>query len=374
MNAPAVKLRRDRSPPTVRIGLPLIGGELVRAARARNLPVLFSANAFAQRFPKGHDREGEFRRFRLPDLAQLSGLDAALDSAGFVAAVRYGEYQWEVADYLDLVASFPWRWWAAMDYCNEPQVAADKPLRLLRMAATVARYEACAGEARRRGLPAPMPVLQGWTAAEYVQSFEWLALEPCPPLLGVGSVCRRQVNGPDGVLEIVESLDRILPATTQLHLFGVKSNALSVLAHHPRIASTDSMAWDFAARRERPTLRTSSFRIECMDRWVQHQQTRISSRVLPQQQPFAFLFDEPVRDGFEAVALEALALQHADLILSLDMDYLDAVWSAKRDAATAIAIVRERGSSAAALCALDELIAGLGERIEQSLAVLPRFT
>lgn len=374
MNTPALSVRRAGSPPTVRIGLPLTGGELVRSARARNLPVLFSANAFAQRFPKGHDRAGAFRRFRLPDLAQFDGLDAALDSAGFVAAVRYGEYQWDVADYLDLVASFPWRWWAAMDYCCEPQVAADRPLRLLRMAATVARYEACAGQARRRGLQAPMPVLQGWTAAEYVQSFEWLTLEPCPALLGVGSVCRRHVNGPDGVLEIIDALDRILPAATQLHLFGVKSNALSVLAHHPRIASTDSMAWDFAARRERPTSRTSSFRIACMDRWVQRQQTRISSSAVPRQRTFAFLFDQPVRDGFEALVLEALALQHADLILSLDLEYLDAVWSAKRDAATAIAIVRQRGQSAASLHALDELIAGLGERIEELLADSRRRT
>ncbi len=46
MSAPAESVRHWASP-TVRIGLPLTGGDLVRAARARNLPVLFSANAFA---------------------------------------------------------------------------------------------------------------------------------------------------------------------------------------------------------------------------------------------------------------------------------------------------------------------------------------
>lgn len=109
-----------------------------------------------------------------------------------------------------------------------------------------------------------------------------------------------------------------------------------------------------------------------MDRWVHHQQVRLSSGAVPSQRPLAFLFDEPVGNDFEALVLEALALQHADLMLSLDMEYLDAVWSAKRDAATAIAIVRQRGHSSAALCALDELIAGLGERIEQMLAVSAR--
>lgn len=357
-------LAQKRVPFTLRVGLPLSGGALVRAARTRGLPVLFSANAFAQRYPRGHEREREFRRFRLPDPEQFKGIDAALDSAGFVAAVRYGEYQWEVEDYLDLVASFPWTWWAAMDYCCEPQLAADRPLRLLRMAATVARYEACASAARRRGLSAPMPVLQGWTVPEYLLSLDWLALEPTPAMLGVGSVCRRNVRGPDGVLEIIDALDRVLPSSTQLHLFGVKSEALSVLAGHPRIASTDSMAWDFAARRQRPTTRSSAFRIECLDRWVQRQQVRVSRGGEPLQRPLALLFDEPVHSDFEALVLEALALQHADLILSRDMEYLDAVWSAKRDAATAIAIVRQRGCSDSALCALDELIAGLADRIE----------
>lgn len=261
-----------------------------------------------------------------------------------------------------------------MDYCCEPQLAADRPLRLLRMAATVARYEACAGAARRRGLSAPMPVLQGWTVAEYLQSLEWLALDPMPVLLGVGSVCRRHVRGLDGVLEIVEVLDGVLPSNTQLHLFGVKSDALSMLAGHPRIASTDSMAWDFAARRQRPTSRNSAFRIECLDRWVQHQQVRVSRGGAPLQRPLAFLFDEPVRSDFEALVLEALALQHADLILSRDLEYLDAVWSAKRDAATAIAIVRQRGRSGRALRALDELIAGLADRIEQLSASQERAT
>jgi hypothetical protein len=362
-------LAQELAPFTLRIGLPLSGGELVRAARARGLPVLFSANAFAQRYALGHSREGEFRGFRLPDPDQFKDLDAALDSAGFVAAVRYGEYLWDVEDYLDLVGAFAWRWWASMDYCCEPQIAADRPLRILRMAATVARYEMCVGAAHRRGLPAPMPVLQGWTVSEYLQSLEWFAFETPPALLGVGSVCRRRVHGCDGILEIVAALDRALPGGTRLHLFGVKSEALTVLAGHPRIASTDSMAWDFAARRERHTTRSIAFRIDCLDRWVARQHSRLSQGTAHLQG--SFLFDAPIQSTFEALVLEALALQHADLILSRDLEYLDAVWSAKRDAATAIAIVRQRPDRACALIALDELIAGLADRIEELLTFRP---
>ncbi|MGH8240389.1 MAG: hypothetical protein ACREXP_25690, partial [Steroidobacteraceae bacterium] len=56
--------------------------------------------------------------------------------------------------------------------------------------------------------------------------------------------------------------------------------------------------------------------------------------------------------------------QHADLILSRDVSLLDAVWSAKRDAATAIAWVRQRRVSKKELTALDELIDGLAQRVE----------
>ena len=359
---------RGIAPPRliVRVGLPTPTGRLVRAARSRRYPVLFSANAFARRYPPRHEREGSFQRFGLPDPEQLQGLDVALDSAGFVAAVRYGDYPWSVADYVELAAAYPWAWWASMDYCCEREVATDRPLRLLRMAATVALYYECRAEARLRGLSDPMPVLQGWTVSEYLQSMDWLALAEWPHLVGVGSVCRRSVHGVDGVLAIVEALDRALPPGVQLHLFGVKSEALAVLAHHPRIASTDSMAWDFAARRERPRQRTAAFRIHCMERWMHQQDAQLTTRARGAglQTTLSALFDSALETEFEAQVLEALALQHAELILSRDLCLLDAVWSAKRDAATAITWVRQRRVSTTDLTALDELIDGLAQRVE----------
>lgn len=69
----------------VRVGIPLTGGKLVSAAREANYPVLFSANAFFTGYGKTHPRVGEFQKFKQIDLEQFAGLDAALDSAGFVA-------------------------------------------------------------------------------------------------------------------------------------------------------------------------------------------------------------------------------------------------------------------------------------------------
>jgi len=354
----------------VRIGIPVTGGRLVAAAKERGFPVLFSANAFARTYSKGHEREGDFRSFRRPDPQQLAGLDVALDSAGFVAAVRYGEYRWSVSDYLDLVESGEWTWWASMDLCCEPAIAADRPLRLLRIAGTARKLAECRDEAARRGAPAPMPVLQGWSAAEYALCADWLPLTEWPALVGIGSVCRRALHGPDGLLSILDSVDRILPPHVRLHLFGVKSAALSLLANHPRVASVDSMAWDFQARAARRTGRDIEFRVGHMERWAK-KQFRVAQAMPGTTGVQSMLFDPCVFNGFtdlESLALEALTLRHADLLMSGDIEYLDAVSQVAQDGATVIALLRQRGLTDATLAAFDELIFGLAEETEELLS------
>jgi len=351
----------------VRVGVPLTGGQLVAAARERGYPVLFSANAFARTYPRGHEREGYFKAFRLPDAVQFAGLDAALDSAGFVAAVRYGDYRWTVDDYLDLVQAHPWAFWAAMDYCVEPQIAGDRPLRLLRMAATANMLGRCRAEARNRGVKAPMPVIQGWTPAEYITCAQWLPITDWPELVGVGSVCRREVHGPDGILAILAALDAYLPAHCKVHLFGVKSTALALLAHHPRVASVDSMAWDVQARAERRTGRDMQFRIGHMERWADKQQ-KIANRPAHGAGVQTLLFD-PVDFGgltdVESMVLEALAMQFAELVLSGDIEYLDAVGYALVDGVRAVAIVRRLGLGEAGLAELEEIIFGLADAVRE---------
>ena len=351
----------------VRVGVPLTGGRLVAAARERGYPVLFSANAFARSYPKGHEREGSFKAFSMPDAVQFEGLDAALDSAGFVAATLHRDYRWSVDEYLDLVAAHPWAWWASMDYCQEKEVAGDRPLRLLRIAATAFMLGRCRAEARRRGLKPPMPILQGWTPDEYVTCAEWLPLTEWPDLVGIGSVCRRQVGGSDGILAILEAVDAILPPHCKVHLFGVKSTVLELIADHPRVASVDSMAWDVQARAERRTGRDMEFRISHMEAWTTKQQD-IASRARPAAAGVqTMLFDPSAFGGLsdrESLVLEALALQFAELVMDGDMDYLDAVSQAMRDGVTVVAILRNQGLSDDSMQAFDEVIAGLADRID----------
>lgn len=367
----------------VRVGVPLTGGKLVKAARDEGFPVLFSANAFAKTYAKGHEREGFFRKFALPDIEQFEGLDAALDSAGFVAAVKYGDYRWGIQDYVDLAQSFNWSWWASMDYCVEPQVSKDRPLRILRIAATSRLLGELNVEAESRGMKLPMPVLQGWDAREYLMCADWLPLQAWPDLVGIGSVCRRHLNGPDGILAIVDELDRYLPAHVKFHLFGVKSTALEPLVGHHRIASMDSMAWDFGARMERRTGRDMEFRISKMREWAHGQMSIVERGMLergltsdvgrsptPAADAQASLFPpEDFGGGFSSddeLFLEALALYYARHLMEGNLGYLDAVWEAKSDAAWMLHLVRSDGLNGAIKEIGDERD-GLAEIVEELL-------
>lgn len=260
---------------TVRAGVPQIYGHLIAAAHEANIPVLFSANAFAKR----DTRPSNIGAFRISPAANFNGfnlsaarkipagLDAALDSAGFVASNRYGCYRWTVEQYYDLVTARDWTWHAAMDFCMEPQVAGSKLVRMIRMHATAQGYIECVNEARRRGAPMPMPVLQGWMPEDYLRCMDLLAVDDWPDLVGLGSVCRRNLHGPDGIATIVNALDRVLPPNVKLHLFGVKGGAITEFGDHPRLASIDSMAWDFGVRCKQRTGRTQAMRASAMTGW-----------------------------------------------------------------------------------------------------------
>jgi hypothetical protein len=243
--------------------MPLPSGELMQYGVASGLPMLVSANAFAR-----VNSRRQFVGFKLAAARAIpEHVDCALDSAGFVAASHFGDYRWSVDAYLDLAAAREWAFYSAMDYCVEPQVAPNAATRRLRIDATIARYFQCANRAAQRGLDLPMPVLQGFYASEYAYCAEALALGKEASMVGVGSVCRRHLHGPDGLIAIMGALDRVLPAGTVVHLFGAKGNALPALAAAGlghRVGSTDSMAWDASVRRAMPVGRTQVMRARAM--------------------------------------------------------------------------------------------------------------
>ena len=242
--------------PLIYIGLPYASrGKLTAAVQELGALSLLSMGAFW--------RDGELRT----PSGSVWHLSAALDSAGFTAMVL-GGYRWTVAEHVAFVVCnggdssrpFPWLWWSAMDYCCEPEIADNRAEIERRIALTVETYRETLEELdwwRAEGdtdTPDPMPVLQGRTPADYLRCAEQLATVcrdgRLPTLVGLGSVCRRELRGPDGLLTLLSALDRGLPAGVRLHLFGVKGALLEHLGPYlHRIASVDSAAWDFRARK-----------------------------------------------------------------------------------------------------------------------------
>lgn len=251
--------------PSVRVGLPYAArGTLFDAAMRVGGSILFSANAFWRNNAQG---KGYFTKI---NASAWTGLDVSLDSAGF-SAMAQGGYRWSVSEYVDFVVTnsgdgampFPWSWWAAMDFCCEPELAPRRQAVLQRIERTVASYDehlCCLDDWRTEGVsdvPDPMPTLQGRTGADYVRCAKRLeqvlqdhGRAGLPDLVGLGSVCRRHLHGPQGLLTILEALDESLPAHVRLHLFGVKGALLPHVVRRfaHRVASIDSMAWDFRAR------------------------------------------------------------------------------------------------------------------------------
>lgn len=266
--------------PVIRVGLGNPGSQMAIAMETRGLPVMVSANALFD-----HER----KCFKEPP-PQLMDLDVALDSAGFVAMKRYGRFPWSIAQYVDLALMGGFSWWSSMDCCCEPEVAGDRATVQARVLATAQLLSLCRSEYQRRceGEPElhdavgyPMPILQGWEADDYLRSAELtngvLAGE-WPSLIGIGSVCRRHLKGPGGLWRILHAVDQVLPPHVKLHLFGVKGTAIEGLQHHPRVASVDSMAFEFSARivaREAGVSKTTALRVNELDRWLERQ-TRVS--------------------------------------------------------------------------------------------------
>lgn len=231
----------------VRIGLPKTVGALPGEVERMGAPALVSAMSLWD------GKRGQFRR---PGSA-IGDLDCALDSAGFVAMSHFGRYPWTPEQYVELAGRHSWAWWASMDFCCEPEVAGDRAEVALRVFNTAYHLGWCRkivnrwSELGAEWLTYPMPVLQGWFPDDYAESVFWTndaLLGTWPRLVGVGSVCRRNLHGPDGIFAVLDRLDAILPPYTRLHLFGVKGAALGRLAEHPRVFSTDSQAWGMQAR------------------------------------------------------------------------------------------------------------------------------
>lgn len=176
-----------------------------------------------------------------------------LDSGGFTEVSTYGrwtigpeEYVDEVKDYADRVGSMAWA--APMDWMCEPFITEKTGMKVLRhQELTVENF--CTLQEIAPELPF-IPVLQGYTIREYLHCIDLYRRNGIYlsdyPIVGVGSVCRRQHSE-----EILAVLRELAAYGIPLHGFGMKALAFRIGAQR-YLASADSMAWSYNARRNPP--------------------------------------------------------------------------------------------------------------------------
>lgn len=175
----------------------------------------------------------------------------AVDSGAFSEIKRHGRWVYSEDEYVEFVkqvleqAGTP-DFVSPMDYMCEPWMVALTGLTIqIHQDLTVENYLRLA---ERLGTLV-IPVLQGYSLKDYENCMNLYAQSgvdlEAVPLVGVGSVCKRQSSQ-----EIHQVMDFIATCGIRAHGFGVKTGGLRRYQHY--LSSADSMAWSFGARFSRP--------------------------------------------------------------------------------------------------------------------------
>jgi hypothetical protein len=177
--------------------------------------------------------------------------DWILDSGAFRELEAFGGYRHEPAEYAAEVNRLArinpgLRVAVSQDWMCEPFMLAKTGLDVAEhQRRTIERYDAL--------LPLVkiylMPVLQGYSLASYLDHIEQYGNRLKPGMLvGVGSICKRNTDVRQ-IEAILSAIKRRRP-DLRLHGFGIKTTALGSGVVRECLASADSMAWSFAARRQ----------------------------------------------------------------------------------------------------------------------------
>jgi hypothetical protein len=173
----------------------------------------------------------------------------ALDSGGFSEISMFGQwltpamqYSSEVRGWRDRIGGMAWA--AIQDWMCEPFIVEKTGL-------TVAEHQRRTVHSWRllRQLAPDLPwcpVIQGWEIDDYLRCVDMYAADGTDlatlPIVGLGSVCRRQDTGM--AEELITELHR---RGIKVHGFGFKVRGLRRVHH--LLESADSLAWSFQARR-----------------------------------------------------------------------------------------------------------------------------
>lgn len=188
------------------------------------------------------DEEAGKFRIRRPPADHIASL--CVDSGGFVAAQRWGEYPWGAREYIEFAQSVSeghnLDFIATLDYAcergvNRSQHATNRD----RIQATVENALACINAAP--SLPW-LPVVQGWTLPEYdycIQLYQEAGISLNSA--GLGTMCGRK---PGAGIRILRALGYRYPQN-RWHVFGMHLWILKNPFAAAVVQSWDSYAWNW---------------------------------------------------------------------------------------------------------------------------------
>ena len=174
----------------------------------------------------------------------------AIDSGGFSELSLYGKWTITPQEYVDGLnrltneVGLEIDWAAQQDWMCEPFMLEKTGLSITdHQKRTVDNFI----QLRKMKCDVHIiPVLQGYSIQDYFNHFEMFEVAGfdlrSEPLVGVGSVCRRQ--GTDEIAEIMKCLRY---KGLKLHGFGVKIQGFKKFSQY--LWCADSLAWSFSARR-----------------------------------------------------------------------------------------------------------------------------
>lgn len=209
----------------------------------------------------------------------------ALDSGGFSELTLYGGWRTTPQQYVAAVDRYDreigkLEWAASQDLMVEPEMIARTGLTLLehqrRTVSNFIELERLWHEHDDRDNPESpfIPTLQGQTPRDYLRCWDQYGEAGVDladyPLVGVGSVCRRQHT--DEIREVFEAL-RDRDPDIPLHGFGVKARGLAKYGEY--LKSADSLAWSYNARRNPPLAGCGHARCSSCLEWALRWRRRI---------------------------------------------------------------------------------------------------
>jgi hypothetical protein len=178
--------------------------------------------------------------------------DWIMDSGAFTEISTHGRYRTSVAEYAAEIR----RWVGngrllaavSQDWMCEPWIVEKTGLTVAEhQRLTIDRYDALCAE-DTAGVYV-LPVLQGYAPDDYVRHVHaYGARIGLGAWVGVGSICKR--NGDPRTIESVLLAIKSVRPDLQLHGFGLKTTALRSSLVFELLATADSMAWSFSARRK----------------------------------------------------------------------------------------------------------------------------